>query len=229
MAEGENEVTDLLELTDVIFTAGRVFDNLRCSRSVAIAFLQTGSTVGIYSRTDLGLLQDLRDAALFVIKNTPVEVDACYLQAINSTLVRSAARKPGQLRTENQNIGVNTVYGRHEPTALTIEQLASLCKIQYETRRVIEISVEDRAIDLFISVARAQPFEDGNKRTALFAANSMLINAGSRFLLTAPFSDVDSDVTRSFVDYLARFYLFSEDLKVKNHLRQHGLQLRQGA
>lgn len=229
MAEGENEVTDLLELTDVIFTAGRVFDNLRCSRPATRALLKTGSTTEIYSRADLALLQDLREAALFVIRNATLEVDADHLRGINNTLVRSGARNPGQLRTDSQNIGVSTVYGRYVPPALTLEKLDDLCRIQHEKRLDMEMSVEDRAIEIFINVSRSQPFEDGNKRTALFAANSMLISAGSLFLLTAPFNDTDSDVTRSFTDYLARFYLLGEDLNVKQYLQQHGLQLRQGA
>ncbi|GFK17960.1 Fic family protein [Corynebacterium glutamicum] len=226
MMERENDVAGLLELTDVIFTAAKVFDNLGCSRPATRAFLKTGSTTEIYSRTDLALLQDLRDAALFVIRNATLEVDADHLRGINNTLVRSGARNPGQLRTDSQNIGVSTVYGRHVPPALTLEQLDDLCRIQHEKRRVMEMSVEDRAIELFISISRAQPFEDGNKRTSLFAANSMLISAGSRFLLTAPLGDAKTDVTRSFTDYLARFYLFREDFNVKKHLRQHGLQLR---
>ena len=32
----------------------------------------------------------------------------------------------------------------------------------------------ENALDLFVHLAKAQPFEDANKRTAVFVANSLL-------------------------------------------------------
>ena len=42
------------------------------------------------------------------------------------------------------------------------------------------------AIVLFVALAKAQPFEDGNKRTATVAANAVLISSGVEPLLTVP-------------------------------------------
>jgi len=49
-------------LVDVIFTAGKVFENLRCKRQSTHAFITTGGLRGITSRADLELLSDLSDA-----------------------------------------------------------------------------------------------------------------------------------------------------------------------
>ncbi|HMS75686.1 hypothetical protein [Gordonia sp. (in: high G+C Gram-positive bacteria)] len=71
-----------------------------------------------------------------------------------------------------------------------------------------------------ISLARAQPFEDGNKRTALFVANSRLI--GHELLLVVPFDEHDLAVADNFNDLLARAYVFDEDDGVKVLLRERG-------
>lgn len=75
----------------------------------------------------------------------------------------------------------------------------------------------------FVNIARAQPFEDGNKRTALFAANSMLIAYASDYVLTAPVSDKDPSVTKNFTDNLAHAYIFNDDTPVIADMRQFGL------
>jgi hypothetical protein len=41
----------------------------------------------------------------------------------------------------------------------------------------------ENALDLFVDLAKAQPSEDGNKRTAVSVANSLLICSGSGVLL----------------------------------------------
>lgn len=41
-----------------------------------------------------------------------------------------------------------------------------------------ERSAEDQALLMFCAITRRQWFNDGNKRTALMAANHVLINAG---------------------------------------------------
>ncbi|BAU96188.1 hypothetical protein N24_1926 [Corynebacterium suranareeae] len=207
------------DLSEVIYTSGRVFDNLRSSRLDTAEFLRTGDTSGINSRADLALLEDLRDAATFIINDPRSVLSAKYLCAINATIIRSGALNPGQLRAEHQNIGVSTVYGRHEPPALTTTSLDRLLSKPYPS----STPLEERAISTFVNIARAQPFEDGNKRTALFAANSMLIAYASDYVLTAPVSDNDPTITKNFTDNLARAYIFNDDTPVIADMQQFGL------
>lgn len=209
----------LLDLCDVIYTAGHVFDDLQCTREDTAEFLKVGSVSTIGHSGDVALLQDLRDVAAFIINQPCAELNAAYLCALNSTITRSGPLHPGRLRLPCQHIGVSTNYGRHEPPALNTRQLDAVCRRQ----TLAGNAVENRAISLFIDLARAQPFEDGNKRTALFAANSMLIASASPYLLTAPTDEADPAITRSFNDHLAQAYLSGEDAPAATDLREHGL------
>ena len=194
------------DLAGVVYSAGTVFDGLATSLSDTESFLRSGSTDGIASRADLALLEDLRDAAQFILNHRGRTVDAAFVCSLNAALSRSAAVHPGQLRTPGQQIGVSTRYGRHEPDACTETDLQAI------------IRSADDALELFIALAAAQPFEDGNKRTALFAANAALLAGGTGQLLVVPVELADQ-----FSDLLARAYIHGERAGVRDLLRRHGL------
>ncbi|WP_260758493.1 Fic family protein [Mycobacterium sp. SMC-8] len=208
----------MTDLAGVVYSSGRVFDGLSTGRLDTENFLRTGSLDGVASRADLALLEDLRDAAQFVIDHASHRIDAGFVRAINATITRSGALHPGQLRTQDQAIGVTTPYGRHSPEAVTDDQLQIL--LDNATRSP---EAEENALDLFINLAKAQPFEDGNKRTAVFVANSLLIGADAGVLLTIPVDDNDPGVARTFNDLLAKAYLYDEHEAVKTLLRRAGL------
>ncbi len=96
---------------------------------------------------------------------------------------------------------------------MTMEGLQILVDTSLTGRNVFESS-----INLFVSLARAQPFEDGNKRTALFAANGLLLVSGAGYLLTIPVSRADE-----FNDLLARAYVFGDLSGVSSLLADDGL------
>lgn len=207
--------TDLL---DVIYTAGVVFDGLSTSRPATDRYLRSGDTDGVRGRGDLALLQDLEAAAEFVIVTAGEPVTADYLGRINAQLTRSAALNPGKLRRAEQGIGVHTTHGRHEPAAMTAEGLDALIQEQL----LLDDALQSAA-HLFVEVARAQPFEDGNKRTAIFAANSYLIGQGTGLLMAVPHDGADPMVSREFHDQLARAYAFGETGPVVEALVLHNL------
>lgn len=207
--------TDLL---DVIYTAGVVFDGLSTSRPATDRYLRSGDTDGVRGRGDLALLQDLEAAAEFVIVTAGEPVTADYLGRINAQLTRSAALNPGKLRRAEQGIGVHTTHGRHEPAAMTAEGLDALIQEQL----LLDDALQSAA-HLFVEVARAQPFEDGNKRTAIFAANSYLIGQGTGLLMAVPHDGADPTVSREFHDQLARAYAFGETGPVVEALVLHNL------
>ncbi len=219
--EGRGHTATTLTVTDlagVVYSSGKVFDGLSTGRLDTENFLRSGSLEGVASRADLALLEDLRDAAQFVIDHAGSSIDAGFVSAVNATLTRSGALHPGQLRTQEQAIGVSTAYGRHTPAALTEDALQTL--LDSATRSA---QVQENALDLFVELATAQPFEDGNKRTAVFVANSLLIGSGAGILLTIPVNDNDPGVARTFNDLLARAYIYGEHDGVKDLLRSHGL------
>ena len=206
------------DLAGVVYSSGKVFDGLSTGRLDTENFLRSGSLDGVASRADLALLQDLRDAEQFVINQAGRTIDAQFVRAVNATITRSGALHPGQLRTPAQGIGVATPHGRHTPDALTDAELQTLID-----RATASGDVQDNALDLFVNLAKAQPFEDGNKRTAVFVANSLLISSGARVLLTIPVDDNDPTLARTFNDLLARAYIYDELDEVKALLRSRGI------
>ncbi|MCK0091204.1 Fic family protein [Rhodococcus sp. HNM0563] len=203
------------DLAGAVYTSGKVFDGLATGRLDTENFLRSGSLAGISSRADLALLEDLRDVAQFIIDRHDQPVDAGYVRAINEQITRSGALHPGRLRTDDQQIGVGTRYGRHTPPALTENDLQRLID------SLASDDVTENALDLFVELAKAQPFEDGNKRTALFAANSLLIGHG--VLLVIPVDEQDPQLADTFNDLLAKAYIHDEHTPVKGLLRDRGL------
>jgi Fic family protein len=207
----------ITQLAGVIYTSGKVFDGLSTGRLDTENFLRTGSLEGITSRADLALLEDLRDMAKFVIENQNAHIDAAYVQAVNASITRSGPLRPGELRTAEQNIGVQTPFGRHEPEPVTEKTLQIIV-----AQAAGHTSAREQALALFVELAKAQPFEDGNKRTALFVANSVLIRSANPELLTIPFDERDPSVAQEFNQLLARAYINNEPDGVKALLRQSG-------
>ena len=206
---------NITDLAGAVYSSGRVFDGLATGRLDTENFLRSGSLAGVSSRSDLALLEDLRDVAQFIIDHHDRPIDATYVRAVNAQITRSGALHPGQLRTEDQQIGVHTRHGRHTPPALTEDGLQQL---------IDSLTCEDvaeRALDLFVELSKAQPFEDGNKRTALFVANSLLIGGGR--MLVVPVDENDPQLSDTFNDLLAKAYLRGEHDAVKDLLREHGL------
>lgn len=207
----------ITDLAGVVYSAGKVFDGLSTGRLDTANFLRSGSLDGITSRRDLDLLRDLRDAAQYVIDNAGNPIDASFVRGVNRQMSRSGAIHPGEFRTASQGIGVSTRYGRHTPDALTSAGLQHIVDTALSGH-----DVHENALDLFVELAKAQPFEDGNKRTALLAANGMLIGFGADTLLTIPVDERDSGVAEEFNDLLARAYRFDEHDGVKGLLRSRG-------
>jgi len=165
------------------------------------------------------LLKDLRDVAEFVVRHPDATVDADYVVAINTLISRTGSVDPGKLRTNDQGIGVRTKYGRHEPPAVTHGGLQDLV-VSATSGTKDDV---DAAIALFIRLAATQPFGDGNKRTALFAANGLLITRGTGKLLSLPDprSDQEPDPVAAFNDLLSRAYIHADIDPLRAFLRHY--------
>lgn len=206
------------DLVRVVYSVGKVFDGLTTGRLATEAFLSTDDTSGISSRRDLELLRDLKDVAQLIVDTKGATVNAAYVRSINAAMIRSGALRPGELRRDDKRIGVSTPLGRHEPPALTDAGLQDTIG----TATVINDTVET-ALNLFIDLAKAQPFEDGNKRTALFAANAYLLGARAGLLLTVPVEDDDPSIAAEFITHLATAYIHGDTSRVKALMRARGL------
>lgn len=197
-------MVDKSVLVDVVFTAGKDFENLRCDHQSTHTFITTGDTTGITSRADLELLCDLRDAtdALIAFHTSGTPLTPEVIITINKAMTRWGALHPGQLRREHDIFGVPTRFGDHRPPAADENTLQTIID------SVSALSPSAAAANLFVALARAQPFGDGNKRTALLAANLLVLPQGQ--VLTVPFREDDPTVSDRFNELLARAYIFGE-------------------
>lgn len=211
----------IADLAAVVYSSGKVFDGLATGRLDTENFLRSGDTSGVGSRRDLELLGDLKAVSAFIVDFTEQEggtIDAAFLKQLNAQMTRSASIEPGELRRSDQQIGVNTVHGRHEPPAVNEAALQRLVERALDTD-----NPQEAASALFLVVAKAQPFMDGNKRTGIFAGNAYLLQQGTGTLLTVPVDENDPSVAARFNSLLARSYVFNEDGPVTQMLLQEGI------
>lgn len=208
---------DISDLAAVVYSCGKVFDGLRTGRLDTIEFLKNGNTAGVSSRHDLELLQDLRDAAEFIIEHRGDAITPEFVKAVNAQIARSGSLEPGRFRRAEQNIGVDTVYGEHRPQAVDDRSLQKLIDAA-----LAKPDLEERAIALFLGIAKAQPFGDGNKRTAIFVANALLIREADPVLMTVPYRDNDPQLAELFNDSLAQYYIFGDVSPVTDLFRLLG-------
>lgn len=206
----------IADMAGVVFSAGTVFDGLSVSRQHTENFQRSGNIEAVTSRADLDLLRDLRAVSTFVVDHQGQRaIDADYLCDINGRITRTGAISPGKRRSPGQQIRVNTRYGRHEPKALTHPDLQSL--VESSTSGP---DPQENALELFVSAAKAQAFQDGNKRTAIFAANGLLLNENAGQLLTIPVDENDPNLADAFNGALAIAYIRDDHDPVKDLLRE---------
>ncbi|MFD2674156.1 Fic family protein [Gulosibacter bifidus] len=211
---------DVTDLAGLVYSSGKVFNGLNTNRLDTEEFLRTGDVTKVNSRADLELLKDLRDAAQFVIDRPNPVIDADFVLLVNACLTRSGSLQPGVLRSNEQRVGADTVFGRHEPPAVIEAELTALIQHALEPN-----DRREQAMNLFIELARAQPFGDGNKRTALFVANSVTIWGTPPETLIAPVDENDPEVAARFNRAIANAYINDDRSDVKAILRADGFQL----
>lgn len=199
-----NALMSVKGLARLLYEMGRTFDGLNTTRMATEDFLRTGNPDVLGSKNDLALLEDLRDAAEFTLKHATTDpFDLAFVRAINRTLSRTAAIQPGVLRS-SENIIVRCSGGRvYTPP---VPQEAALESVLTDAEHS-QGSLHDAA-RLFVRLAKAQPFGDGNKRTALLAGNALLLRKGSDAVLSVP---VDRPHTDEFNRLLSDWYLGGSD------------------
>ncbi|WEV75957.1 Fic family protein [Bifidobacterium sp. ESL0800] len=211
-------------LAGLLYRMGRTFDGLNTSRMATEEFLRTGNPNVVGSRNDYALLCDLKDASSYVIEYdySTRPMDLAWFTGINAKMTRTAAMEPGVLRT-TENVIVSTRRGTYTPpvpSAAAIEQELDL--VSDDSTSVASSTADspaapahnvqplERASHLFATLAKMQPFGDGNKRTALLAANGLLLKLHSSAILAVPVEPPDRD---TFNDKLSAWY-FDNDPSV---------------
>lgn len=210
MSQGASASLSTKKLSELLYSMGHTFDNLSSTRLATEEFLRTGNPEVLGSKQDLDLLKDLQDASSFALHYdyATQPFDVSYLSGINAQLKRTAAIEPGTLRT-SANIGVHTREGFYVPPEPDAAVLNSYFTEALDHTRETDMLLS--ASTLFAQLAKAQPFGDGNKRSALLAANGLLVRTGaartSDLILSVPTEEPDTD---TFNERLSAWYLHND-------------------
>lgn len=205
------------QITGLLYSMGHTFDNLASTYIATEEFLTTHNPHVIGSRGDLALLQDLQAAAgrmLHYDYSHGLTLD--YLKDINASMTRTAALNPGALRTTT-NIMVHTLKGDYIPPIPDEETITTLL-----TDATASPGRLADAARLFALLAKTQPFGDGNKRTALLAANGLLIMRHTPHILTVPVTD---PAKQEFNTKLSAWYI-DDNPQVIDFLTSYNTRIR---
>ena len=125
---------------------------------------------------------------------------------INRIVAAEDALFPGEIRTGG--VEVSTVQGRYVPPMLTEAEVNT----QIDEILKQDISGTEKALRLFLFISKNQIFWDGNKRTALIAANSIMFNHGAGLV------SIPENKFMSFNELLSNYYNSSEDVGLEDIL-----------
>lgn len=153
------------------------FENCKTTLLQTEKILQNRNDIGV-SPDDIGVIIALKrgfDYIFYGLKNNPsnqICFDLALMKKINSIVAIYDALDAGNLRTGK--VGVTLYNGeRHEPNPMNENQINEfLLNIDND------ISHTHKAILIMLFMMRNQLFWDGNKRTAILFANSIMINYG---------------------------------------------------
>lgn len=151
-----------------------------------------GMSVNGVKVSDIIAVNNLKHAWQFVLENLEYPVDYAYICQINRLVGGdSLILNAGFIRNMPVSIG-GTTWKPNLPIEAQIKE-------QLEEFRAIENPTE-RAITLMLYIMRKQMFLDGNKRTAMLAANTEMIASGCG-IITVPI-----EKQRDFTTMLVAYY-----------------------
>lgn len=158
---------------------------------------------------DIVVVNNIKHAWMFLFDNVSQTLDWAYVCQYNRLLGSGGVvRDPGALRQIMVRIG-GTDWIPGIPTLATSNDCIT------ELSRIDD--PEERAIRTFLAITRGQWFNDGNKRTAIMAANHVLINAGVGVFSIAP------SLKREFTDKLLRYYETNDSTQLSTWLAEHAI------
>ena len=167
---------------------------------IAITFPETqaiydGINISKFRIDEIQTINNLKHAWNFILSTINDELTFNYISSINSLIGSNLIESPGQLRIYEINMGGTT----WKP------ELPSLDKINKIMNDSQKYNCQTEQILFFMcNLMKLQPFNDGNKRTAMLVANHELIKNGHGIL---------SISNENKVDFGTKLIAFYEDSK----------------
>lgn len=171
-----------MSLEDNIFLAKRnLVDSIWKEANIegiGVTFPETkeifeGRTVRGLSVDDTIAINNLKHGWQFILENLDAPVDLAFVRQVNMLVGQGIVNGAGDLRLFDVGIGGT----RWKPEIPDFDQASAMVS-GIASRE----PGQDRALDMFAALCRAQLFSDGNKRTAQLVANKMLIASGNGIL-----------------------------------------------
>ncbi|MCL2530500.1 MAG: helix-turn-helix domain-containing protein [Coriobacteriia bacterium] len=177
------------------------------NRNVTFPQTQTilsGVNVGGVDLNDIQAILNMRNAWSYLLSSLDNELNVNYLCSLQERVSYREALAWGELRTGNVGIsGVEYV----PPIPNVAEAEAALSQLL-----LARLSMTEIALNTFAWTARTQLFWDGNKRTALLAANKVLIKNGLGILV------IPDNMMLNFTNLLREFYESGNPEELKGFL-----------
>ncbi|MFM9414166.1 Fic family protein [Peptococcus simiae] len=163
-------------LVDAIWKSARL-------EGLSVTFPQTDDIYNGYVGSGVSVdavvtINNLKHAWQFLLANLDYPLDYPYVCKLNSLVgADNLIYRAGRIREEGQEVGIGgTSWKPNIPSETKTKRiLAELMEIQ-------GYSATDRALQVLCFLMRNQTFLDGNKRTAMLAANHILIGCGCGIL-----------------------------------------------
>ena len=189
MTVDENVFVAKRNIVDYIYKSAKL-EGISVTYPDTAAIINNGQTQGL-SVSDIVAINNLKHAWMFVLDTLDYPTDYPLICEINRIVGANLFYGAGAIR----NIPV-TIGGTKWVPALPIE-----ADIKDEIKSILHIDNNtERAITLMLHLMRRQMFIDGNKRTAMLAANHVMIQSGAGIISMPP------EVIDEFYERLIAYY-----------------------
>ena len=189
-------------LTRLVYTTGK-FEGLSTTLAQTNAIIHRFEVRDV-STEDRATVLNLKCGYQFLMDNQASDVTIVDILKINQ-IVKGGQANSGKLRTVEVQVPLtNAIWVPPIPTERTIQRVQKILNA--------DKSAIDRALDLNLVLSRWQLFEDGNKRTALIAANLVLVQAGAGILM------IPEGKMHWYGSQLAKFYRTNNMVGLKQWL-----------
>lgn len=173
---------------------------------ISVTFPQTDTILKginvseIQKLSDILTIINLKRSWQFILDNLDYPIDLNYVCKINQIIGQDIVMDAGNLRKLDVRIGGTDwkpEIPEKEKAALTFNSLNN-----FE-------NTTERAIETMLYLMRSQLFNDGNKRTAMMAANQIMIQNGAGII------SIPINRQQDFVNLLIEFYETNDTDKIK--------------
>lgn len=208
-----------LDRKQSLFLAKKLWDsNVYCGMRMEarnVTFPQTktileGVNVPDVLLEDIMAIINMRDAWKHLLETVDDPMNLTYICRLNSFIAKDEALEWGVLRTGSVGIS-GTAYKPAVPVREKAETDIRAILTSYTT-------TTEKALDLFCYITYNQLFWDGNKRTALVAANKVLLCSGCGMMTIE-----DGDINK-FNTLLRQMYDSGDNLGLKQFLYSKAIQ-----